>query len=73
VSGPGRKDVKDVIRYAKIRGFELAGHTGSGHWRLRHFGGESIILPASPSCSRWDRNAKAKINRINRAYSEDQS
>lgn len=71
MSGPGRKDVKDVIRYAGLRGFELTGRTGTGHWRMVHLSGQAIILPASPSCSRWDKNAKAKINRINRAYSED--
>lgn len=64
------KDVKAFIRFAKNYGFHLAGRTGSGHWRLRHAGGGSVILPATPSCRRWTKNAKADVLRIHREHQE---
>jgi len=73
MSAATRKGVKDVIRYAADHGFTLIGLTGSGHWRLVHASGEPLIIPQTPSCYRWDKNAKAKINRIHRSYSEDKS
>jgi predicted RNA binding protein YcfA (HicA-like mRNA interferase family) len=59
-----RKDVGEVIKYAQCRGFECLGMTGSGHWKLKHPTGGLLILPATPSGSRWVKNVHSDIRRI---------
>ena len=60
-----KKEVAEVIRYAKARGFEVTGLTGSGHWRLRHKSGPIVILSATPhGGNRCRKNALALIQRI---------
>lgn len=54
-----------MINYAKKRGFDCEGMTGSGHWRLRHTDtGRMVILPATPSGPRFRNNFTTLINRI---------
>lgn len=63
--GRYRKDVGEVIKYAENRGFTCVGMTGSGHWRLRHTGGRTVIISATPtSRSRWRKNSINHIDRI---------
>lgn len=60
-----RKDVGEFIKYARARGFECEGMTGSGHWRLRHTSGAVIIAPATPGGgSRWRQNLEAYVRQI---------
>ena len=38
---------------------------GSGHWRLSHpDASRAVIIPATPSCSRWHLNALAEMRRV---------
>lgn len=65
-----KKEVREVLRYAEDRGFVCVGQDGSNHWRLRHPSGAHVTLPSSPGKHRrWDKNAKAKINRIHKEQS----
>lgn len=61
-----RKDVHEMVSYAKKHGFSEEGMTGSGHWKMRHTSGEVLILSATPSGTRWRRNVRATIDKITR-------
>lgn len=58
-----KKEVGDVIKYAKDFGWELDGMTGSGHWRLKHRQGRKITIPATPSGGSWRKKAIGDIHR----------
>ncbi len=62
--GRYRKDVGEVIKYAESRGFQCVGMTGSGHWRLRHSGGRTVVISATPGRGRFRQNSIRDINRI---------
>ena len=65
------KEVKQVIKYAEDFGFEFEGFTGSGHTKLRHKGGQMIIMATSPNGgNRWKKNAVAMIHRIHSAHKD---
>lgn len=61
-----KKEVKDVIQTALESGFSMTRFTGTGHYKLTHNNGGTIIVPSSPSKGRWKQNALAEIRRINR-------
>jgi hypothetical protein len=62
-----RKDVKQLIEYATDYNFHFENKTGSGHIRLRHKGGKTVILPTTPkSGNRWRQNTLALIHRIDK-------
>lgn len=63
-----RKDVGEIIRFAKVNNFACVGMTGTGHWKLRHKGGGIVIVPATPSGGRWDKNVRAQIKRIQKEH-----
>jgi hypothetical protein len=66
-----KKEVKQVIQYATGYGFTYEGHTGSGHCRLRHSGGQLIIMPSTPNGGRrWRENTLAMIHRIHNAQKD---
>lgn len=65
MSNPYRKDVREFISHAKGHGFSCEGMTGSGHWRLRHTSGASLIVPATPGGgSRWRKNLESTMKQI---------
>lgn len=65
MSNPYRKDVREFINRAKDHGFSCEGMTGSGHWRLRHTSGASLIVPATPGGgSRWRKNLESIMRQI---------
>jgi predicted RNA binding protein YcfA (HicA-like mRNA interferase family) len=65
MSIPFRKDVGQFIKQAKCHGFHVVGMTGSGHWKLRHTSGATLIVPATPGGgSRWRRNLESTMKRI---------
>jgi predicted RNA binding protein YcfA (HicA-like mRNA interferase family) len=69
MSQPFRKDVREMVSYAKKRGFDCEGLTGSGHWRLRHTtSGRIVILPATPGGWRFRQNFTTLINRIHKEH-----
>jgi hypothetical protein len=69
-----KKEVKQVISYARDYGFKYEGLTGSGHAKLRHEGGQMIIMGTSPNGgNRWKKNAVALIHRIHTAHKEKKS
>lgn len=59
-----RKDVGELIKFAKGHGFTETGMNGRGHWRLRHTSGFMLVVPATPHGGRWRKNAEAHIRRI---------
>lgn len=61
-----RKEVREVIREAETAGFVMERYTGSGHYKMRHANGTSIIIPSTPSGRRWKQNVLADIRRANR-------
>lgn len=62
-----RKDVRFHIAALENHGWVLIGKTGSGHFRLLHYSGASLICPSTPSCHRAFKNnmtdAKRAIQR----------
>ena len=61
-----RKEVRQVIKLAEDHGFKYEGLTGSGHVRIRHRGGQMLIMPSSPrGGNRWRQNTISLIHRIN--------
>lgn len=69
MSNTYRKDVREFINEAKRQGFRCEGMTGSGHWKLRHDSGASMIVPATPSGYRWRKNMEATMKQIVRGAS----
>jgi predicted RNA binding protein YcfA (HicA-like mRNA interferase family) len=66
-----KKEVLQVIKFAADHGFTYVGRTGSGHAKLRHTGGQSIIVATSPNGgNRWKKNTVAMIHRINSAQKD---
>jgi|GEM_PF-7049202 len=61
-----RKEVSELIATAEAAGFVFERYTGSGHYKLRHKDGGSIVIPSTPSGSRWKQNVLADIKRANR-------
>lgn len=65
------KEVKQVIQVAEAHGFTYEGLTGSGHRRLRHTGGQMLIIPSSPNGgTRWRQNTLSLIHRIHKAQKD---
>lgn len=62
-SGNYRKEVRELIDYAKKLGFRDCGVNGSGHIRLQHENG-SVTLSRSPSKPTATSNAKAQIKAV---------
>jgi len=66
-----KKEVRQVIKYAEAYGFHYEGQTGSGHAKLRHKGGQMLVMGTSPNGgNRWKQNAVALIHRISNADKE---
>ena len=61
-----KKEVAEVITLAEAAGFTVDRYTGSGHYMLRNPGGETMIVPSTPSGKRWKRNTLAEIRRAKR-------
>lgn len=58
------KDVKQVVDVLVDKlGFELAGMTGTGHYRLVHPNGP-MTIPCSPSDGRWQQNSLRQAEQI---------
>lgn len=61
-----KKEVKNLIKAAIAAGFTFNRQTGSGHYKLTHGGGNTIVIPSTPSGSRWKQNVLADIKRASR-------
>jgi predicted RNA binding protein YcfA (HicA-like mRNA interferase family) len=61
-----KKEVAEVIKLAEAAGFTVDRYTGTGHYKLMNGGGETMIIPSTPSGKRWKRNALAEIRRAKR-------
>lgn len=61
-----RKEVGEVLDRAIEAGFTFERYTGSGHYQLRHGNGNRLVIPSTPSGTRWKRNALADIKRAQR-------
>ena len=61
-----KKEVAEVIKLAVAAGFSIIRYTGSGHYKLMNKGGDTMIVPSTPSGKRWKRNALADIRRATR-------
>lgn len=61
-----KKEVGDLIKMALAAGFTFTRQTGSGHYKLTHDDGQTIVIPSTPSGSRWKQNVLAEIKRANR-------
>ena len=61
-----KKEVGEVIKAAEAAGFSIDRYTGSGHYKLTHGNGESMVIPSTPSGPRWKQNALADIKRAKR-------
>ena len=59
-----RKDVGEFITLAKRNGFRCEGMTGTGHWRLRHANGSTLIVPATPGGYRWRKNLESTMKKL---------
>lgn len=57
------KDVQDVLRAAQAAGGWTGRRLKNGHVMLRHAGGATASIPATPSDYRSIRNARAQIKR----------
>jgi hypothetical protein len=56
--------IGELLRKARAAGW-TATLCGSGHWRLEHpEASRAVFVPATPSCSRWWRNALAEMRRV---------
>jgi hypothetical protein len=58
-----RKDVAEVIKYARQYGWECTGMTGTGHWRLQHKTGAKITVAATPRSQAWRKRAISDIHK----------
>jgi predicted RNA binding protein YcfA (HicA-like mRNA interferase family) len=56
---------RDLRRLAEARGWRLE-RTGSGHWRLRHPNGQTVIASFSPGDSGHLRVIAGYLNRAER-------
>lgn len=57
------KDVRRLIReLGRIENCEVS-MGGRGHWKVRYRGRLVTTFPASPSCVRWERNARRDLIR----------
>lgn len=66
-----KKEVRQVVKYAEDYGFRWEGYTGTGHAKLRHKGGQMLIMATSPNGgNRWRKNALALIHRIDATHKE---
>jgi hypothetical protein len=57
----------ELLRLARRLGWRLDGLTGGGHVRLTKPGRPFVIVAATPSDRRWQRNALAQLRRADRA------
>ncbi len=63
-----KKEVRQLVKYAEDYGFTFESYTGTGHAKLRHKGGQMLIMATSPNGgNRWKKNALALIHRIDNA------
>jgi hypothetical protein len=56
-------DVRRLIRELRRQGWVVQ-QTGSGHHKATHPSGGFMFLPCSPSCHRWEKNARAWIRQV---------
>jgi predicted RNA binding protein YcfA (HicA-like mRNA interferase family) len=56
--------VRRIINWATQNGWTYEGVTGSSHHRIRHEGGQAVMLPNTPSDSRGLLNTLAEIRRV---------
>lgn len=59
-----RKDVREIIQVAQEAGFTLDRYTGSGHYKMHHGNGGTIVIPSTPRGDRWKKNVLADIRRV---------
>lgn len=52
-----------MLALAVDAGFILDRYTGSGHYKLHHPQGGTLIIPSTPGGSRWKKNIIADIRR----------
>lgn len=60
------KEIREIIRIAEDAGFHMDRYTGTGHYKMRHGGGGTIIIPSTPSGRRWKQNVLADIRRYSK-------
>lgn len=58
-----RKEIGELLETAMAAGFTLERYTGSGHYKMRHGNGESIVIPSTPRGNRWKKKALADMRR----------
>ena len=57
-----KKDVNELIKYARQYGWECTGMTGNGHWRLEHRNGSKITVAATPRSPMFAKRVKRDIH-----------
>jgi predicted RNA binding protein YcfA (HicA-like mRNA interferase family) len=61
------KEVREVVKAAVLLGFSWnGGLTGSGHVKLRHRNGGTVIIPATPGAYSWKKNAESDLKKVAR-------
>ena len=58
------KDVQKEIKTLRKLGFVYEGSNSSGHPCFHHEKYGEIVLPSTPSCSRWRKNHRADLARL---------
>ena len=58
-----RKEVGEMIKHAESEGFRFDRYTGTGHYRMIHENGSTVVIPSTPSGPRWKKNVMADIRR----------
>lgn len=65
-----RKDIREIIQLAEDSGFTLDRYTGSGHYKMHHGNGGTIVIPSTPRGERWKQNVLADIRRVSRGVQQ---
>ena len=58
------KEIREILRFAEESGFTMDRYTGTGHYKMTHRDGGTIIVPSTPSGDRWKQNVLADIRRV---------
>lgn len=58
-----KHEVEQVVRKLEGIGWTLEGLAGSGHYRMSHDNGATVMVPATPSDGRWKANLIAEAER----------
>lgn len=60
------KEIRSLVSLAEKAGFEMVRYTGTGHYKMQHGNGQTLIIPSTPGGPRWKQNVLAEIRRAKR-------